>query len=74
MSVWVGSANWTEMAAQHIEFGAWTADEKLCAAALEFMTSVIKASEPLSSAAPGPLPELAAADWDDAAFIEYLED
>lgn len=74
MSVWMGSANWTQGSAQHIEFGAWTSDEQLCKTALEFMTAVITASEPLSSAAPGPVPELTRADWDDAAMYDYLGD
>ena len=71
LSVWMGSANWTQKAALHIEFGAWTTDERLCQVALDFMTAVIKASEPRGSPAPGPLPEMTAADWDDDAFWEY---
>jgi hypothetical protein len=73
LSVWMGSANWTESASYHIEFGAWSTDEQLCATALAFMTSVIRASEPLSSLAPGPLPELVPADWDDDAFAWYYD-
>jgi hypothetical protein len=72
LGVWIGSANWTQNAAQHIEFGAWTTDEALCKSALEFMTAVIKASEPLTSAAPAPLPELSQATWDDEAMTDYL--
>jgi hypothetical protein len=72
MSVWLGSANWTRGAANHIEFGVWTTDKALCSTVLDFMKSVIRASEPLASAAPGPLPELVEADWDDEAFIEYM--
>lgn len=73
MGVWLGSANWTKNASQHIEFGAWSTDEHLCRAALKFMTAVIKASEPLSSEALNPDPELAEAEFDDAAMAEYLD-
>jgi hypothetical protein len=74
LSVWMGSANWTQAAARHIEFGAWSSDKQLCQVALEFLTAVIKASEPLSSAASGPLPELTEGDFDDAAMSEYLDE
>jgi hypothetical protein len=70
MSVWVGSANWTKLAAKHIEFGAWSTDEQLCETALGFLTAVIRASEPLDSSAFSPIPELVRGEWDDEAFAE----
>jgi hypothetical protein len=63
LSVWMGSANWTDAASDHIEFGAWSRDRLLCEAALQFMTAVVRASEPLTSTAPGPLPELAPVEY-----------
>jgi hypothetical protein len=70
MSVWMGSANWTALSSSHLEFGAWTTDKALAEAALQFMTDVIKVSEPWGSEAERPSPELVAANWDDEAFAE----
>ncbi|MDQ6949733.1 MAG: hypothetical protein M3256_26680, partial [Actinomycetota bacterium] len=72
MSVWMGSANWTELSRAHLEFGAWTTDPALAEAALKFMTDLIKVSEPWGSQAQRPSPELVAAEWDDLAFAEAL--
>jgi hypothetical protein len=72
LRVWAGSANWTEGASDHLEFGMWSDDEAICKTALAFMRSVITASEGVTSEAPGPLPDLAAGVWDDDAFRDYL--
>jgi hypothetical protein len=40
MSVWMGSANWTELSSSRLEFGAWTTDPALAEAALEFMVAM----------------------------------
>ena len=68
---WCGSANWTETASRHIEFGAWTTDEDLCTQMMHFLADVIRFSEAPTSETAGPEPDLAEAEWDDAAFAEY---
>jgi hypothetical protein len=73
MSVWMGSANWTKQSDLHLEFGAWTTDPTLAKAALEFMTDVIRVSEPMPSKAERPSPELVEGQWDAAAFAELTE-
>jgi hypothetical protein len=70
LSVWMGSANWTWPSSRHLEFGAWSRDQALAQTALEFVTDVIKSSEPLDSAAVPPTPELVEGTWDDDAFAE----
>ena len=72
VSVWLGSANWTKASADHLEFGLWIADPALLEATLDYITAVIKISEPPSSNAARPSPELVQAEWDDAAFAEAL--
>jgi hypothetical protein len=72
VSVWLGSANWTKASAYHLEFGLWTTDPALLEAALDYITAVIKISEPADSHAVQPSPELVQAEWDDAAFAEVL--
>jgi hypothetical protein len=74
MNVWIGSANWTHSARGHIEFGAWSSDDALCQHALSFLQSVIVASEPLTSVAPGPMPELRPGEYDDDAFWDLYEE
>jgi hypothetical protein len=73
MSVWMGSANWTTHSRRHLEFGAWSTDPPLAEAALEFITDVIKASEPLPSQAERPSPQLVEGEWDDDAFAELAD-
>lgn len=74
MRVWMGSANWTRKSAWHLEFGAWSADTALASAALEFMTALVKISEPFGTEAERPRPQLVAGEWDDEAFAEVLGD
>lgn len=73
MSVWMGSANWTQKSPLHVELGAWSTDGDLAVAALEFLTAVIKISEPYGAGPGGPQPQLVEGEWDDAAFVEVLE-
>jgi hypothetical protein len=70
---WVGSANWTEKASEHVEVGVWIGDQNFAHRALQFLLNVIRASEPLSDFPPRmPTPEFAEAEIDDAAMAEYL--
>ena len=70
LSVWMGSANWTWPSTRHLEFGAWSRDQELAQSALDFVTDVIRASEPFDSLAVEPTPELVEGRWDDDAFAE----
>jgi hypothetical protein len=70
LRVWMGSANWTRGSLRHLEFGAWTHDQALAKAALEFVTDVIRSSEPFDSTAVPPTPELVEGRWDNDAFAE----
>jgi len=72
VSVWMGSANWTTASAYHLESGLWTTDPALLEAAFDYITAVIKISEPADSQAVHPSPEPVQAEWDDAAFAEVL--
>jgi hypothetical protein len=72
LQVWMGSANWTRGSLRHLEFGAWSHDPALAIAALEFITDVIRSSEPFDSAAIPPTPELVEGTWDDEAFAELV--
>jgi hypothetical protein len=74
MSVWMGSANWTERSRWHLEFGAWCSDPALAEAALTYVLAVVKVSEPPGSLAERPSPEMVEGEWDDAAFAEYLSE
>ena len=74
MSIWMGSANWTQNSPQHLELGAWSTDAELAAAALEFVIAVIKISEPYGAGPGGPEPQLVEGEWDDAAFAEVLDE
>jgi hypothetical protein len=72
---WMGSANWTEAAVTHLEFGVWSDDPDLVAANLRFLLDVLRFSEPSSSATAGPEPDLVEAVWaPDEDFIEYLRE
>jgi hypothetical protein len=70
-STWMGSANWTRQARNHIEFGLWSTDPDLVQHNYEYLLSLLKFSEPRGASAIGPEPELVSAVWDDAAFAEY---
>lgn len=71
LRTWVGSANWTNLTASHIQFGAWWDDGALAGHALRFLTDLILLSEPPGQHAAGPEPQLVAAEWDDDAFADY---
>ncbi|MEJ3741750.1 hypothetical protein WEI85_00410 [Actinomycetes bacterium KLBMP 9797] len=71
-STWVGSANWTQAARRHIEFGVWSSDPDLVQHNYEYLLSLLTFSEPRGAATIGPEPELVSAVWDDDAFREYF--
>lgn len=68
--VWIGSANWTESAPNHLEVGLWSTDEALAQSSLEFVSDIIRVSEPLGSATSRPQPQYVEADWDEDAMWE----
>jgi hypothetical protein len=70
-STWMGSANWTQQARNHIEFGLWSIDPDLVQRNYEYLLSLLKFSEPRGASTIGPEPELVSAVWDDVAFAEY---
>ena len=47
---WLGSANWTRGATDHLEFGLWVDEPKLVDHTFSFLLDVLKFSEPLGSA------------------------
>lgn len=71
ISCWVGSANWTIKASEHLEIGAWVEDHSLAETALDFLLSLIRISEPLGSQEIRPTPEHAESKLDDDAFADY---
>jgi hypothetical protein len=71
-STWMGSANWTQAARGHIEFGLWSSDPDLVLHNYEYLLSLLRFSEPRGATAIGPEPELVSAVWDDDAFREYF--
>ncbi|HVL97904.1 MAG TPA: hypothetical protein VM324_01255 [Egibacteraceae bacterium] len=72
--VWWGSANWTRGAERHIEVGTYSDDGDLLDDATRFISDLVKISEPLDTTSSFPEPEFAEVDFDDAAFIEYLDE
>ncbi|WP_238407195.1 MULTISPECIES: hypothetical protein [unclassified Mycolicibacterium] len=73
MSVWWGSANWTDGSLNHLEVGSVTTDAGFLAAATDFVADVIAFSEPLGSDCAGPEPNLLSYEVDDAAMWEASE-
>jgi hypothetical protein len=71
---WLGSANWTRGATGHLEFGLWVDEPQLVEHTFAFLLDMLKFSEPFDTANDQPSPELVDAEWDDAAFAEYLAD
>jgi hypothetical protein len=71
-STWMGSANWTQAARNHIEFGLWSTDPDLVQHNYEYLLSLLTFSEPRGASSIGPEPELVSAVWDDVAFAEYF--
>jgi hypothetical protein len=71
LRTWMGSANWTAFAPSHLEFGMWSDDPALMDRNQRFLLDVVRFSQPLDSATPGPEPELVHSDWDDEAFAQY---
>lgn len=61
-SMWWGSANWTKRATSHLEIGTWTRDPALVDAALNFVSAVIRFSEPVESTFVQPEPNLVPVD------------
>ncbi len=74
MRVWLGSANWTRAARNHLEIGLWSKEPALVEKCYDFVLSVLKFSEPSDAPSPTPTRDLLDADWDDAGFAEYLAD
>jgi hypothetical protein len=72
VATWMGSANWTEQARKHIEFGLWSDDQQLVDHNYRYLLSILRLSEPRGAATVGPEPDLVSANWDDEAFREYL--
>lgn len=72
-TVWLGSANWTEGSANHLEFGIVSRDAELLEAATDFVADVIAFSEPLGSSCAGPEPNMLGYEVDDAAMWEASE-
>lgn len=72
--VWWGSANWTRGAARHIEVGTYSDDADLLSGATDFLSEVVRLSEPLDTTSIFPEPEFAEVEFDAAAFIEYLDE
>ena len=70
--LWLSSANFTAGSRRNLEFGVWTEDSKLVAAARRYIVRLVGLSEPLGSTADHPEPELAPVTYDDAAFADYL--
>jgi len=69
-SVWWGSANWTRGAEFHIEFGCWSDDPDFTEHATEFVSDVVRFSEPIESTTVGPEPDLVTVVIDDEAMAE----
>jgi hypothetical protein len=65
LSVWWGSANWTETAQSHLETGVWSDDQALARLATGFLDDLISFSEPIAGTSPGPVPDLLAVDHDE---------
>jgi len=72
LRTWMGSANWTEFAPMHLEFGLWSDDPSLLEHNQRFLLNAVRFSQPLDSTTVGPAPELVDCEYDDAAFAEYL--
>jgi hypothetical protein len=56
--VWCGSANWTNMSKMHLEMGMICTDEQLLYQATDYLRTLIRQSEPTTSACAGPEPSL----------------
>lgn len=70
--VWIGSANWTDEAAQlHTEAAVAVADRSFVEAATRHVTGVIWGSEPIERYAATPAPDLAPCELDMAACADY---
>lgn len=70
LRTWMGSANWTNAAPAHLEFGLWSDDELLLERNLQFLLGAVRFSQPWGSATAGPEPDLVERDWDDQALAE----
>jgi hypothetical protein len=53
LSVWWGSANWTETARSHLEMGVWSDDQELARVATGFLDNLIGFSEPITGTTRG---------------------
>lgn len=72
---WVGSANWTDMSAKHLEFGTWLdseGDRPFAPLALEHLISLLLFSEPFGTGTTGPEPNLAPVEYD--IDLDYYDD
>jgi hypothetical protein len=69
---WMGSANWTNNARQHIEHGMWSTDPALVRHNYKYLLDLLSFSEPRGVTTVGPEPELVSAVFDDQAFFDYL--
>jgi hypothetical protein len=58
LSVWWGSANWTDKAASHLETGTWSDDPQLAREAARYAEDLIGFSEPFGATTPLPVRDL----------------
>lgn len=72
--LWIGSANFTGSSRRSLEMGLWTLDRELIEAARRFLLTLITMSEPLGAGPNVMEPELAAVEFDDAEFYEYMRE
>jgi hypothetical protein len=76
--VWCGSANWSNASQLHLEMGLACNDEGLIYHSVDYLRTLIKESEPTTSACAGPEPSLVYVDTPDpspdeiAEYYEYL--
>ena len=70
--LWIGSANFTQRSRESLEFGYWTEEPTLMAAAERFLTQLMGSSESVHPGSDSFDPDLAEVDFDDEAMIEAM--
>ena len=73
-TVWLGSANWTELSQAHLEVAITSTDRQLLYEATSFIAHVIMFSEPMDSVSQRPNPNLLHVDYDHAGMAEAMRD
>jgi hypothetical protein len=74
VTLWWGSANWTESADRHLEWACASDDPHLMERALSYLLRLVTASEAFESNSPVFKPDLAEGEFDDDAIFEYFND